>query len=147
MNKGVFALLAMGCLLLLVSARATEAQLPGTTLRANIPFAFNVGNKALPAGEYQIRRINDAPEGLVISSLNNRDHAMFVTEGVQARTTPRHSELVFHHYGDTYYLSQVFTGGEPTGRELPESHSERTMRRQLARSNQTTGETVALVAY
>jgi hypothetical protein len=27
-------------------------------------------------------------------------------------------ELVFHHYGDSYFLSEVFTEGTETGRRL-----------------------------
>lgn len=51
--------------------------------------------------------------------------------------------LVFHRYGDTYFLSEVVTAGEDTARELTPSRSERQLQRELA-SNKAEPDTVAL---
>ncbi len=56
------------------------------------------------------------------------------------------AEIVFHRYGDSYFLSEVFAGGDETGRELHPSRQERILRREMA-SNKTEPETVALAAY
>jgi hypothetical protein len=144
MKKKVFSVMATCCLLTLVAATA-HAQLPGTALRASIPFDFSVKGKILPAGDYEIRRISDEPDGLVISSLSDK-HALFETNTVDAPRTARRSEVVFHRYGDSYFLSEVFAGGGETGRELPVSRQERTLRREMA-SNKTEPQTVTLAAY
>ena len=47
------------------------------------------------------------------------------------------STLVFHKYGDQYFLEQIWSGGEQTGSQLLESRSERTVRRQLAQTQQS----------
>jgi hypothetical protein len=147
MRKKVFSA-ALTCGLLAAIAAATAyAQMPGTRMRATIPFDFSVRGKILPAGDYEIRRITDEPDGLIISSVNDmHERALFQTEGVQAREVPRKGEVVFHRYGDSYFLSEIFAGGEQTGRELLPSRQERILRREMA-SNKTEPETVALVAY
>lgn len=95
----------------------------------------------------EIRRISDAPEGLKISNVNDRhDRALFETEFVQARQIFKHGELVFHRYGDNYFLSEVFAGGEQSGREVIPSRQERQLRRETAR-NGAEPETVTVAAY
>lgn len=147
MRKKVFTT-ALTCGLLAVLAAATAyAQMPGTSLRATIPFDFSVRGKILPAGDYEIKRITDGPEGLIISSLTDtHDRAIFQTLPVEAKTALSNAEIVFRKYGDSYFLSEVFNGGEQTGRELLPSRQERSLRREMA-SNKVEPETVALVAY
>ena len=48
-------------------AVAAQAQSSGhTQLIANIPFAFSVGNKTLPAGEYTVVQVNPASDHAVL---------------------------------------------------------------------------------
>ena len=146
MKKKVFSVMATCCFLALVAATA-HAQMPGTALRATIPFDFIVRGRTLPAGDYEIRRINDEPAGLRIQNAHDyHDVALFETEPVEARKIPNRGEIVFHRYGDSYFLSEVFAGGEQTGRELLPSRQERLLKREMA-SNKTEPETVALAAY
>ena len=147
MRKKVFSAVLTCGLLAGVTAATAYAQMPGTALRATIPFDFSVRGKILPAGEYEITQINDSPEGLVIRNVNDKhDHVMFETESVEPRTIPTRDEIVFHRYGDSYFLSEVLTAGEETGRELAPSRAERQLRGEMA-SNKTEPETVALAAY
>ena len=149
MRKKVF-IAALSCSLLAVmSATSAYAQMPGTTIRATIPFDFTVRAKVMPAGEYEIRRTSDAPDGLTISNLNDKhDRILFETELVLAPQISRRGEIVFHRYGDTYFLSEVFAGGEQAGRELIPSRQERRLRRETASNGaQPEMETVAVVAY
>ena len=147
MRKKVFSAVIVCGLLAMVTAATAYAQMPGTVVRARIPFDFKVRGKTLSAGDYEIRRLSDAPDGLEILSVNDKhERAFFVTEPVQPRAFPRRGEIVFHRYGDTYFLSEIFAGGDRTGRELLRSHQERDLRREMA-SNKTEPETVALAAY
>jgi hypothetical protein len=147
MRKKVF-VAALTCGVLAVVAAVTAyAQLPGTAIRATIPFDFNVRGKILPAGEYEIKRVGDQPDTLVIAGINDKhEHAAFVTEPVEESKIANRSEIIFHRYGDSYFLAEVVTGGEQTGRETMPSHQERELRREMA-SNKTEPETVALAAY
>ena len=131
MKKVVMILVSCFGLALMIATPA-HAQMPGTPIRVTIPFDFNVKGKTLSAGKYEIRRISDSPEGLQISNLANHEQSMFETESVEAKGTALKGELVFHRYGDTYFLYEIFTPGMSTGRELPRSHAERRFEREAA---------------
>ena len=135
--KKVLGVMAMGCLLSLLVVVSAHAQDEGSAIRVSIPFDFNVEGKILPAGDYEIRRINDEPAELLIQNVNHRrDERMFQTEPLDARRIPNHSLLVFHRYGENgYFLSEVMTAGEQTGEELRPTRAERTLRSEMAKNN------------
>jgi len=140
--KKLFSVIAMGCLLSLLLAGSVHAQLPGTEIRASIPFDFSVRGKTLRAGDYEISRIGDEPADLLMRNVRDkREHVIFATDPKDARRIPRRNVLVFNRYGDSYFLEEVVTAGEETGRELNPSHAERTLRRDMAK-NQVEPETV-----
>ena len=134
--RKVLAVMAMGCLLTLLVVAGAHAQEPGTSIRVSIPFDFTVEKKTLPAGEYEIRRINDEPTALLIQNVNHRrDEVIFQTEPLDARRIPNHSLLIFHRYGDTSFLSEILTAGEQRGEELRPTREERTLRSEMAKNN------------
>ena len=151
MKARVFSVALGGCVLaLLLGAAASYAQMPGASMRVNIPFEFNVRGRTLPAGHYEIKRIGDEPEGLEISDIRqSHAHAMFETEPVDSSRPARHGEVVFHRYGDQYFLSEIWSAGIQTGRELPVSKQERVVKREMAKNmaGQSEPETVALAIY
>src|SRR6185369_6331875 len=148
MKKFLSATMAV-CVFAVVIAVSTRAQDPGASVRAKIPFDFIVRGKTLPAGTYEIRRITDEPIGLIITNVNHRrDEAIFRTDPVYSRNEPNHSLIVFHRYGDTYFLSEIVTAGEQTARELTPSHAEKLMQREMQMaSNKTEPQTVTLATY
>ena len=142
--KKLFSVIAMGCLLSVLFVGSASAQLPGTAIRASIPFDFTVRGKTLPAGEYELTRIGDEPVGLSLRNIHDKsEHVMFETEPAYVRSIPRKNILVFNRYGDSYFLEEVVTAGEQTGRELYPSHTERSLRRDMAK-NQAAPETVTV---
>jgi hypothetical protein len=145
--KKLFSLMAIGSLVALLLAATAHAQLPGVPVRATIPFDFIVRGKVLPAGSYEIERVTEEPSGLLLRNVNNKhEHIVFETEPVEGRKISNHNVLVFNHYGDEYFLSEVVTAGEQTGRELAPTRQERTLRREMAK-NQTQAETVTVALY
>ena len=123
--------------ILTVGAVATaSAQLPGTGMSAQIPFAFIVGDQTLPAGMYELRRIGDDPYLLYIQNVDDRrEVAIFFTTRVDEVNLIRQSALVFHRYGDVYFLAQITSRYEGIARELQRSEQERRMERGLASNN------------
>lgn len=121
---GLFAILAMGS----VHAQSAKEQ------TANIPFSFTVADKSFPAGEYTIQRLNPASDkaALVIRNEDGSMSKIVLTTNVQKAMTQESARLVFNHYGDQYYLAQVWTPADNTGLELPKSHSERAIARNRA---------------
>jgi hypothetical protein len=145
--KKVLSVMVVGSLFTLLVVVSVHAQLPGNAIRVSIPFDFSVRGRTLPAGEYDIVRINDGPSGLLLRNLYNKhDHIVFETEPVEANRIPRRSMLVFNRYGDSYFLSKVMTAGEQTGRELEPSHAERTLRSEWAK-NQEKPATVTVAMF
>lgn len=97
---------------------------------ANVPFEFKVGDKALPAGEYTVRAITAGGDALAIRSPNSG--AVRLSQSIETLKASEKGKLVFHRYGDTYFLSQVWAPGERMGRQLLKSKGERTIEGQLA---------------
>jgi hypothetical protein len=101
-------------------------------LSAQVPFDFIVASKDFRAGEYNVRAVTSAGEAILISTTDKKDRVVTLTNG----TGPNNGEdlpakLVFHRYGNTYFLSQIWMAGEMTGHQLPESRRERAAEREL----------------
>ena len=144
--KRVFSVVVAGCLLSVLWLGSAGAQEPGTKIRASIPFDFTVKGKTLPAGEYEVSRVMDEPIALLLRNVHDKhDEVVVETEPVIGRMTPKRDELIFNRYGESYFLSEVFTAGEQTGEELYPTYRERELRSEMAR-NQAGPETVTVAA-
>jgi hypothetical protein len=137
MKEKLFSALAAVVLIMLGTAAAAYGQLmPGEAERASIPFDFIVRAKTLPAGDYEVRRITDSPYTLLIRNVNdNHDQIIFMVNQVQTRATLRTGEIVFKRFGDTYFLSEIWSQGEQKGDEVPAPRDERRLERDLAGNN------------
>ena len=123
---------------LCAAVASANAQL-SNPIRAKIPFDFNVGEKKLPAGDYTFSRLSGFSDNkaMLVSSADARAHVFQSTFEARILKAKDDSTLVFHKYGDQYFLEQIFLGGEREGTQIAESRSERTIRRQLAQSQQS----------
>jgi len=100
------------------------------TKRTNprIPFSFVVNGKTLPAGEYSVRQPNSGiNESFVrIQGTVQKVGALVMStptmESSSAR--PGTARLVFHRYGDQYFLSQIWTADDRGG-QIPQTRKER----------------------
>jgi hypothetical protein len=108
-------------------------------VKAKIPFDFSVGDKKLPAGEYAFRRLSGFSDSkmMLVSSADASTSVFQSTSRTQILTPKNQSTLVFHRYGDQYFLEQIWSGGEQEGTQVPESRGERTIRQQLAQTQQS----------
>lgn len=112
-------------LLLILTAVSVAAQSERNRI-TNIPFSFIVGEKTFPAGEYTVgpnRRNSD--KVWLVQSRDGDFSALFTTMSVRANETQEETKLVFHKYGDQYFLSQIWSAGGNSGRELLMAHRER----------------------
>ena len=101
---------------------------------ADIPFAFTVNNQVLPAGEYEVS--DGAARGTVVIQSEDRQHsAILVANAAEATDQALEGKLVFHHYGNRYFLHEIFAPGVVTGRELLPTKVEREMANSHAGSN------------
>lgn len=133
-----FMMLSLVSLFTLCAAvTSANAQL-SNPVRVKIPFDFNIGDKKLPTGEYIFSRVSAiSGDGLMsISSVDKSAHLFQSTYAAEVLIPKNKSTLVFHKYGDQYFLEQIWSGGEQEGTQLPESHGERIAKRQLAQTQQ-----------
>lgn len=114
-----------------VMVGSAQAQSLANKMRINIPFEFSVGDSKLPAGDYSIGRAmsTSGDAVLLISNVNHSDSAFPLTNSAQSRDRKDVPTLVFHRYGDQYFLYQVWPAGGTYGRELVKSRSERELQR------------------
>jgi hypothetical protein len=113
-----------------VSAHAQYAK-PFTV---TIPFSFYAAGKLLPAGQYRVARSTETTEeGLALRQTDGRAGVFVMTRGIQAGEVQQQSKLVFHRYGNQYFLGEVWIFGRNTGRELPSSRKERLVKQEIAK--------------
>ena len=115
-------------------------------LVAQVPFEFMVADQTLRAGEYRVAAIDQSGDTIAITN-SCGDNTIRLSMPAERNGRDKAAKLVFHRYGSTYFLSQVWMAGEGTGRELPKSKQERATERELTvASNGRTFETVEVVA-
>lgn len=123
--KGVTMLMAI-IALAFVTALVSNAQTRPRQVRANVPFDFVVGEKTLAAGSYTVGTISrNSADAVLIRSSDGSQKAIRLTNSISDNANIKHARLVFHRYGNTYYLAQVWTAGMNEGREMLKSKMER----------------------
>ncbi len=114
------------------TAAGVQAQ-SSASVRANIPFEFQVADKMMPAGEYLIRQVNPSSDAvtLQIAATHGNATAMVRTNAVQMNGTQR-SALVFNRYGNHYFFSTVTIEGAQYSWQALKSRGERGIASELA---------------
>lgn len=106
----------------LVSTQTAAAQSSSTVAEANIPFAFQAGNGLMPAGKYRVVRESTS---LVLLSGPSHAEEFVIVHDAYATKTPSNGKIVFHRYGDKYFLSQIWTQGNSNGLESSKTRAEK----------------------
>ena len=124
----------LSAIVLATAVVSTQAQSLEYRITANVPFDFSIAGKKLPAGKYSIGRARINSDDSVLSVLDGDGHAkeMRTSIPVSTLTAKNNATLIFHRYGDQYFLYQVWSAGGTTGRQFPKSSAEREILRSLA---------------
>ena len=120
----------------LVTAAAIHAQ--DTAIKADVPFMFYVGQTLMPQGAYTV---NESANGAVawIRAMDADATKTVITLSVVGKRRDEPAKLVFHRYGEDYFLAEIWTGHAPTGQALVPSPREK----ELAHSG--AGPTMAVI--
>jgi hypothetical protein len=102
----------------LVAAVASYAQ-TSMPMRAIIPFSFVAGGSTFAAGEYTVDQ--SIAGAIIVKSADRKASAILQTATVQSVDVQPTSTLVFHRYGNTYILSEVWTSGGYSGRQTKDT--------------------------
>lgn len=93
-------------LLALAGSAALFAQY-APRLAAEIPFAFEMANEKLPAGEYNISTLGNVNQILVSSFEWKKSAIVLAYRAGEGTKDGDRAELVFNRYGDRYFLAQI----------------------------------------
>jgi hypothetical protein len=114
--------IAVFAMALLALASAAMAQ-TSSGVFVDVPFAFVAGNHHMQPGRYAV---TPAANGFLrIYETGVADNQLFLAVHSIQSNTPQDAKLVFHRYGDTYFLSEIWKGNSEIGRELPKSKEEK----------------------
>lgn len=75
-------------------------------VQATVPFSFTVNGATLPAGTYTIGSEISAPNVITISEREKNVHLMALTLP-DRNASSTSNKLVFHKYGNQYFLSEI----------------------------------------
>ena len=109
-------------LLTLAGAPAVRASSP--ELKALVPFTFSAGNTTLAAGSYTVERASGSQGMLTMRS--HTGGVIFLAQRGESTVAGKSTRLVFHRYGDRYYLRQVSFNGT-SGYGVRETREERAL--------------------
>ncbi|MGA7685696.1 MAG: hypothetical protein WCC32_10750 [Terriglobales bacterium] len=98
----------------------------GTMVITQVPFNYIANGKTMPAGEVRVRVENNGHLYLSIASGDQRIFALPQTS--ESATAAEASSLVFHKYGNRYFLASVSRQGQNVSYELPAGSLEKELR-------------------
>ncbi len=110
------------------------------TVRANVPFAFTIGDTTLPAGTYTFEPLShwNVPNHILVRGTERKSEAIVLTIEAQSRDFQTGTKMEFNQYDDKYFLAAIWTPGSQFGVELPKSAAEKNLLKNGAESKRTT---------
>jgi hypothetical protein len=105
---------------LMVAAGSASAQ----TLKAEIPFAFRVGNTVMPAGTYQLKS-QQAPAVYRLSALQGKSILVLPSAAHDAKKSWSNPTLAFECGSNLCSLSEVWTGPGSAAYKIPMGKADR----------------------
>lgn len=118
--------------LMLVTACANAQTLK---VKANVPFDFVVDKTTMPAGAYTIDDVLPSSSALAIRSRDAKVGRLVLANSARSHEASTDTRLVFHRYGDRYFLSAIWVQGELSGREFPTSKREAEVAKSLPQAD------------
>src|SRR5580704_15222079 len=118
MKSRVTRILSIG--IALVAVAAVQAQ--DKTVTANVPFSFYMGRSAMPQGAYKAEELS---HGAMVRMRSAGATNVVTTRAIAGKKQIEPARLVFHRYGESYFLAEIWNGDTSTGRCLDVSSREK----------------------
>ena len=93
-------------------------------MKAHVPFSFRARGGTLPAGDYSISETSTTSE-VVLLSAGKRGVELVMPNNTASRSDVSDSKLIFHRYGDEYFLAEIWAHADDSVRTLAISPRER----------------------
>ncbi|MEP6919717.1 MAG: hypothetical protein ABI967_01240 [bacterium] len=127
--RGLSMLMLLVTLAFVTAVVSANGQTPGP-ITGNVPFEFAVGDHDMPAGQIEVRELSAAGRVLGIATRDRRASTVLLAMDLPAKPKNTQAKLVFHRYGQRYFLAEVWNGSE--GKQLKTSKRERAIEREYA---------------
>jgi hypothetical protein len=127
MKSRVTSLLSIG--IALVAVAAVQAQ--DKTVTANVPFSFYMGSSTMPQGAY---KVDELSRGAAVCLRSTAATKVATTHAISGKKQVEPARLVFHRYGESYFLAEIWTGDRSIGKALAASPREKELSRKGAAS-------------
>lgn len=111
-NYAAIALVACVAFVSLAAAPAHAQVL----IKADVPFSFSAAHGVIPAGEYNINRVGG--QFTLVLYTNQRGIEVMMPLTTEWRRDLNTPKLVFHRYGDEYFLAEIWTSTDGAVRSL-----------------------------
>jgi len=106
----------------LAAAVAVHAQ--DKTITANVPFSFYMSSTLMPEGAYRVDKVSHGV-AVRISSMQSKATKAVTTVDVFGKERSEPARLMFHRYGDNYFLAEIWTGDASAGQAIALSAREK----------------------
>jgi len=83
-----------------------------------------ISGATLPIGEYTVEGLGTSGNAMSIRSSDKNTKSLVLASRCESRKMSEQSKLVFHRYGNRYFLAQIWMAGNNAGHELPQSRRE-----------------------
>jgi len=114
-------LLTIALALPLLMTAAASAKI--VHMRVMVPFNFIAAGTTLPAGEYDIQSFGTEGKLLSIHNRNSSAGILVFSNSCESLNASSHTKVVFHRFGDRYFLAELWVQGHNTGNQVaPASH-------------------------
>ena len=141
-NLTIALIIICGVFALNVEAQTSAPQ----KVRANIPFALNVGDKTLPAGVYTVSVINPSSDRKALQIRSADGHASAIIQTTETRgSLADTAKLMFRRYGDRYFFAQLEMASDAT-LAAARSRTERSTQRAFKQLKRPT-DNIAVAAF
>ena len=121
--KNILRGLVVSGLVMVGGSAGVLAQQADRVVRFDAPFAFQVENNKLPAGEYTVL-VQGGWLQIQGKDGNGAAHALTMPVASRGEKTVVKSHVVFHNYQGRYFLAEIWASGQQKGRELLETREE-----------------------
>ncbi len=125
-------------MLMLLSGLMAAQSLASSTVVAQVPFEFMANNKIVPAGECMVQSADMDARVLTIRNVAAKKSLLAQASRDDAKQAAENTVLVFNHYGNQYFLSEIRIEGSNQTYKLSPSRAETELRAQNAPASQQT---------
>lgn len=105
-------------------------------IKAQVPFEFIVNGSIMPAGECTVQAQGNGQTYLVVSTAGH--NVIVLPIPTESSAVSSKATLVFHRYGDRYFLSSISREGSSQGYGLRAGKAEQELRAQKTAESDVT---------